>query len=179
MLFFFARNAQPFQALSPWLLCMSGSSQISSLDVRKMARTGSLSAALIYPITRGTTASPNRARRLWQTNAFNMQNESMLKPAAWGKLSGCHSTCGSSAVQKMVYWTWGGRQINLGTRSTLQLDSCNLFPLQGPFSISLWATRRSCLEEETMFRNSFLWFWEYRNTLKRQLYDLIYTLTHV
>lgn len=90
--------------------------------------------------------------------AFNMQNESTLKPAAWVKLSGCHSACRSSTVQKMVYWTWGRRQINLGTQSTLHFNTCNLFPLQGPYSISLWAICRNCLEEETMFRNSFLWF---------------------
>lgn len=156
--FSFARNAQPFQALSPWLLCMSGSSQISSPDIRKMAPTGSMSAALIHPIPRGTTANPNTSRRLWQTNAFNMQNESTLKPVAWGKLSGCHSACRSSTVQKMVYWTWGRRQINLGTQSTLHFNTCNLFPLQGPYSISLWTICRNCLEEETMFRNSFLWF---------------------
>lgn len=151
--FSFARNAQPFQALSPWLLCMPGSSQISSPDVRKTAQTGSLPAALIHPLTRGTSANPNRSLRLWHTNAFKMQNESMFKPAAWGKLSGCPSACGSSAVQKMVYWTWGRRQINLATQSILELDTCNLFPLQGPYSISWWAICRSCLEEETMLRD--------------------------
>lgn len=97
----------------------------------------SLPAALIHPLTRGTTANPNRSHRLWHTDAFKMQNESMLKPAAWGKLSGCHSACGSSAVQKMVYQTWGRRQTNVGTQSILELDTCNPFLLKN-LPLSPW-----------------------------------------
>lgn len=124
-------------SLSPRVLCSSGSSQISSPDVRRMSQTGSLSAALIRPMSAGTTANANRSRRLCHTQCFHNTERERAQASCLGQtVRVSRSLWELSSVENALHRTQGRRQINLGTQGVLQLETCNLLPREGPYSIS-------------------------------------------
>ena len=84
----------------------------SSPDGRKMAQAGSLSAALIRPMSRGDRHSKQIPTDCTLTNTVKTQHERNSSQPVWGKLSGCHAACGSSAICRR----WG---IESGERDRL------------------------------------------------------------
>ena len=92
-----------------------------------MSQTSSLPAALIRPVSTGTTANPNRSRRLCHPRCFPNTERERAQASRLGQTGrASRSLCRRCCTEP------GGRtQINLGTQSILQLETCNLLPRQG------------------------------------------------